>query len=95
MELRAKNRTISKLKRQGEQYKLFNKEVHYLIEPDLHKEALVNQLKNKPNQKNDDLTPSDDIKQKVEMINRGLEFQHVNKDIKSGDYFHKKYNLDF
>ena len=33
LELRAKNRTISKLKRQGEQYKAFNHEIHYLMEP--------------------------------------------------------------
>ena len=33
LELRAKNRTISKLKRQGEQYKAFNQEIHYLMEP--------------------------------------------------------------
>ena len=33
LELRAKNRTISKLKRQGDQYKAFNNEIHYLMEP--------------------------------------------------------------
>ena len=41
LELRAKNRTIAKLKRQGEQYKTFNREIHYLMEPQAHKEQLA------------------------------------------------------
>ena len=38
LELRAKNRTISKLKRQGEQYRAFNKEIAFLMEPKVYKE---------------------------------------------------------
>lgn len=45
LELRAKNRTIVKLKRQGEQYKTFNREIHYLMEPQAHKEQLAAQLR--------------------------------------------------
>ena len=47
LELRAKNRTIAKLKRQGEQYRNFNKEIHYMMEPQLYKDQIVTHLRQK------------------------------------------------
>ena len=47
LELRAKNRTIDKLKKQGEQYRRFNSEIPFLVEPELHKDEVVSKLREK------------------------------------------------
>ena len=103
LELRAKNRTIAKLKRQGEQYKTFNREIHYLMEPQAHKEQLVAQLRQRLTTTNarvpsgGEATKSLDAEtsSKVGMINRGLNFQRAQEQISSGVYFLKKYDLDY
>ena len=75
LELRAKNRTISKLKRQGDQYRGFNKEIHYLMEPTLHKDTIVNNLRQNVKDANPQLIQVDTCtKDKISMINRGLVF---------------------
>ena len=108
LELRAKNRTIAKLKRQGDQYSSFNKEIHYLMEPQLHKSQLVSQLRQKAQDSTaaQKLNPvsADTIKQivedvhtseKINMINKGLLFKKTHEEISSGKYFLKKYDLDY
>ena len=85
LELRAKQRTIAKLKRQGEQYRQLNAEIPYLMEPDAHKELLVDQLRQNAAtkkaagaQKTTGVKPLDldvEAKEKIAHINRGLEFK--------------------
>lgn len=97
LELRAKNRTIAKLKRQGEQYRQFNKEIHYLMEPAIYKEAIVSQLRQKTgaSQQKKAAALDAETKERVDMVNRGLVFKRTHDEISSGAYFAKKYDLDY
>ena len=105
LELRAKNRTIAKLKRQADQYKTFNREIHYLMEPQVHKDQIVGELRQKAANSKKPVSAEvakkaidlvdPETASKIEIINRGFMFQKTQTEISKGTYFKKKYDLDF